>query len=86
MEENKRFFHLINLKTQETIKSMFIPSFSCCEHLDDKGFVIYNEDEGLQIIDITTEKRENIGILIPREEKITCLTTCCIENSTEQYL
>ena len=86
MEENKRILHLINIKTQEIIRSMFIPSFSCCEHFDDKGFIIYNEDEGLKIIDITTEKKENIGIFIPREEKITCLTTFCIENSTGQYL
>ena len=84
-EDDKKLLHLINLETQERIEFLITFPFTCCDNLDDKSLVICNEETGLKIFDLTPQKRQNIEILIPRETKITCLTSCSIKKSSDEY-
>jgi len=69
--DDQNILHLVDLKNQSVIKSMETLPFSLCDHLGTSAFIIYNNSQGLQIVDITSQNRPTI--VYSSSKKITCL-------------
>ncbi|MDQ1352343.1 MAG: hypothetical protein QG657_2649, partial [Acidobacteriota bacterium] len=80
---SQRFLQLIDLEEFAIIKSMEIGTFALCDHLGESAFIIYNKDQGLQIVDATPQKRDTI--ILAHSEDITCLATCPCKDSDDKY-
>jgi WD40 repeat protein len=84
-ETEKRILYLVDLEKQDTIASMQIGLFSICDHLADSAFVVYDSGKGVQVIDITPQKRKKITL--PKLSGITRMATYqCKDKSIEKYL
>jgi WD40 repeat protein len=81
-KQNRLF--LLDLKKEAIVKSFICLSFTLCDHLDDCALVILNQNEELQLIDITPGKRT--PLIIPTGQKVTCITTCKCGQLPGQYL
>lgn len=85
-EENGRQSRLalVDLNKQSVVKSYVCSPFTLCDQLDNHAFIIFNKDEELQIIDITSQGNPNI--VVPTEEKVSCIATCKCRELEDQYL
>jgi hypothetical protein len=75
---------LVDLNKEAIVKSCICTPFTLCDHLDDCALVIFNQDEKLQLIDITPGKRT--PLVIPTGQKVSCISTCRCGQNTGQYL
>jgi Leucine-rich repeat (LRR) protein/Flp pilus assembly protein TadD len=85
MKDSQNILHLVNLKEQEVIKSIGIPLSIHYNHLDDRAFIIYDDKIGIQLIDLSSKKRENLPIQLQKGEYITCLNTHRCRHLPGQY-
>jgi uncharacterized protein YjbI with pentapeptide repeats len=85
VKDSQNILHLVNLKKQEIIKSISIPLSIHYDHLDDRAFIIYDEKTGIQLIDISSKKRENLPIQLQQGDYITCLNTHRCRHLPGQY-
>jgi serine/threonine protein kinase/FixJ family two-component response regulator len=81
-KQNRLF--LLDLKKEAIVKSFICLLFTLCDHLDDCALVIFNQNEELQLIDITPGKRT--PLIIPTGQKVACISTCKCSQSQGQYL
>jgi hypothetical protein len=75
---------LVDLNKEAIVKSFICAPFTLCDHLDDCALVIFNQDEELQLIDITPGKRT--PLVIPTGQKVACISTCKCVQLPGQYL
>lgn len=82
VKQNRLF--LLDLNKEAIVKSLISLPFTLCDHLDDCALVIFNQNEELQLIDITPGKRT--PLIIPTGQKVACISTCKCGQSQGQYL
>jgi hypothetical protein len=75
---------LVDLNKEAIVKTFICAPFTLCDHLDDCALVIFNQDEELQLIDITPGKRT--PLVIPTGQKVACISTCKCGQLPGQYL
>jgi uncharacterized protein YjbI with pentapeptide repeats len=81
--ENQRVLQVVDLEEQAIIKSMKIGTFTLFDHLGTSAFVLYERDQGLQIVDATSQRRRTI--VMAHSEDITCLATWPCKDMDDQY-
>jgi hypothetical protein len=75
---------LVDLNKEAIVKSFICVPFTLCDHLDDCALVIFNQNEDLQLIDITPVKRT--PLVISTGQKVACISTCKCDKLPGQYL
>lgn len=74
-EKNSRYsLQLINLENQSIIQSVSVKAFTLCAHLGNNAFIIYDRNDGLQVVVPGVDEPK--PIIPPETANITCLATC----------
>jgi WD40 repeat protein len=83
-DKNNRYsLQLINLEQQSVIQSVSVKAFTLCAHLGSSAFIIYDEKDGLQIVNPLSGETKTISRIEPA--KINCMATCQCEEFPDQW-
>jgi AraC-like DNA-binding protein len=83
-DKNNRYsLQLINLEKQSVIQSVSVKAFTLCAHLGSSAFIIYDEKDGLQIVNPLSGETKTISRIEPA--KINCMATCQCEEFPDQW-
>jgi len=76
--------HLVDLDKEAIIRTRECPPFALCDHFDDHGLIIIDQNEKVKFLDFIPSNDSDY--LLPILDRVTCLATCKCENMEDHYL